>query len=231
MTRCKSCCAVGLSPRGRGNLSLIPWASIAFGSIPAWAGEPLATSMPRAQSGVYPRVGGGTWRCAMSSGLKKGLSPRGRGNLPQRHGGQAADGSIPAWAGEPLGCRGEGAQGGVYPRVGGGTNHPSIRPLPLGGLSPRGRGNPRALRVVERQSGSIPAWAGEPGSGGGGILSFRVYPRVGGGTIHTETRAHTRKGLSPRGRGNLDRIRLRRVHAGSIPAWAGEPGCLGPAAG
>ena len=52
------------------------------GSIPAWAGEPIAlhhlTIIP---SGVYPRVGGGTRvKSCVVPWTNWGLSPRGRGN-------------------------------------------------------------------------------------------------------------------------------------------------------
>ena len=77
------------------------------GSIPAWAGEPLAqfcvafTTVHR----VYPRVGGGTRRGHRSTvNSKAGLSPRGRGNHLEGVSDQRryAVRSIPAWAGEPV---------------------------------------------------------------------------------------------------------------------------------
>ena len=91
------------------------------------------------------------------------------------------------------------------------------------GLSPRGRGNRSFACSVADPGRSIPAWAGKPqrrvrlGNNDG------VYPRVGG-----ETKLRTRqpilgKGLSPRGRGNLDDFRVPTGICGSIPAWAGKP--------
>ena len=50
----------GLSPRGRGNPLIQPMTGRAWGSIPAWAGEPAQQSQGRRHGGVYPRVGGGT---------------------------------------------------------------------------------------------------------------------------------------------------------------------------
>ena len=71
--------------------------------------------------------------------------------------------------------------------------------------------------------GSIPAWAGEPAA----ELPRRgrrwVYPRVGGGTHAPSQSGQNSKGLSPRGRGNLDLSQLNTSLPGSIPAWAGEP--------
>ena len=51
---------MGLSPRGRGNHVVGQIAGIAFGSIPAWAGEPPCGLTTRPAQPVYPRVGGGT---------------------------------------------------------------------------------------------------------------------------------------------------------------------------
>ena len=50
----------GLSPRGRGNLSLHSAPVMLDGSIPAWAGEPPKNSAGKNIWKVYPRVGGGT---------------------------------------------------------------------------------------------------------------------------------------------------------------------------
>ena len=55
------------------------------GSIPARAGEPTAGAISTSPSGVYPRAGGGT---TFPPGIRlnqSGLSPRGRGNPPDRH--------------------------------------------------------------------------------------------------------------------------------------------------
>ena len=131
----------GLSPRGRGNRALPRTAGVMIGSIPAWAGEPVALAGIDRIIRVYPRVGGGTatdrWQCSTIAGL----SPRGRGNRPIATWTAQALRSIPAWAGEPS----VGIQGlrrlGVYPRVGGGTMTFALSPGAIGGLSPRGRGN------------------------------------------------------------------------------------------
>ena len=111
----------------------------------------------------------------------------------------------------------------VYPRVGGGTTPAAqVRPR-VYGLSPRGRGNPAAGTPAKPQSRSIPAWAGEPSSAGGGPAGITVYPRVGGGTGAVANARATLYGLSPRGRGNpVHSPRMHRLRR-SIPAWAGEP--------
>ena len=91
------------------------------------------------------------------------------------------------------------------------------------GLSPRGRGNRIGKSTNYVATGSIPAWAGEPISGGGLRAEHWVYPRVGGGTVGKEKIPPYVIGLSPRGRGNRARRHLGCGNQGSIPAWAGEP--------
>ena len=70
------------------------------------------------------------------------------------------------------------------------------------GLSPRGRGNRNWKLSSPLPNGSIPAWAGEPSRLKARFLSYRVYPRVGGGTHLPEPVFQMIQGLSPRGRGN-----------------------------
>ena len=91
----------GLSPRGRGNLTLRRRRSFLMRSIPAWAGEPQATPGTTRTRRVYPRVGGGTNNIADSGRSELGLSPRGRGNLCISFSCRLRQWSIPAWAGEP----------------------------------------------------------------------------------------------------------------------------------
>ena len=135
--------AVGLSPRVRGNHPAMTFRSARAGSIPACAGEPLYEQRRDCYEQVYPRVCGGTSPTRATSARQMGLSPRVRGN---RQGGplqRLREGSIPACAGEPgtEASRPTGMR--VYPRVCGGTLRRGLPGLPLSGLSPRVRGNPR----------------------------------------------------------------------------------------
>ena len=169
---------------GRGNHRLGTIFPTFTRSIPAWAGEPRVSRPCRRTSWVYPRVGGGTALTGMGQSWLQGLSPRGRGNRVDRYGPVLASGSIPAWAGEqglnpfakeifrsipawagePLRHHAQLNPLEVYPRVGGGTVLKLHLPMALQGLSPRGRGNRVAADGWRRLRGSIPAWAGEPGS-------------------------------------------------------------------
>ena len=93
----------GLSPRVRGNRHHSGAAAFPAGSIPACAGEPLASEIRLYPERVYPRVCGGTWPGAGEVNFNKGLSPRVRGNHSQYPVALVHGRSIPACAGEPDG--------------------------------------------------------------------------------------------------------------------------------
>ena len=72
------------------------------GPIPARAGEPTRCLMGLLLVRAYPRSRGGT-SCKMARMRSvRGLSPLARGNLHGGLGLPAADGPIPARAGEPM---------------------------------------------------------------------------------------------------------------------------------
>ena len=70
----------------------------------------------------------------------------------------------------------------VYPRVCGGTEIGEGAVEPVGGLSPRVRGNLAEGLPGLRLQGSIPACAGEPLGLDAEPAFVGVYPRVCGGT-------------------------------------------------
>ena len=151
-----------------------------------------------------------------------GLSPRGRGKHLDSEADAAAQGSIPAWAGETRSSRPTMKRRWVYPRVGGGNLSRFPRATRSGGLSPRGRGKPRRAQRTRRPIGSIPAWAGETRRYAPPNTAQTVYPRVGGGNRGRGRVKSDSKGLSPRGRGKHGHPDGADTSAGSIPAWAGE---------
>ena len=129
----------------------------------------------------------------------------------------------------PRVCGGTGA-GAHYQHIGpglsprsGGTRSQRAATAAYQGLSPRMRGNLLRTLVDKIHEGSIPAYAGEPGTGRCGCAEIWVYPRVCGGTPPPPWLTTTPEGLSPRMRGNpvaADcHVRITR----SIPAYAGEP--------
>ena len=131
--------------------------------------------------------------------------------------------SIPACAGEPADREGEGGRFRVYPRVCGGTGRLGSHHRSYRGLSPRVRGNPCDLEAPAAYGRSIPACAGEPVPTMLETWSYRVYPRVCGGTNESRSRRTATTGLSPRVRGNPLFLLPAAVSIGSIPACAGEP--------
>ena len=213
----------GLSPRVRGNHPHLPLPPPASGSIPACAGEPRRRGARGCRKKVYPRVCGGTTPKRAVRVLRGGLSPRVRGNLFQKFVGIVVPGSIPACAGEPRGERGGQGHQRVYPRVCGGTEATEAMLTELSGLSPRVRGNPRRTPPATSPGRSIPACAGEPRPRPWRASSSGVYPRVCGGTPGRRTSDETRRGLSPRVRGNHSKTQQEEPSHGSIPACAGEP--------
>ena len=86
------------------------------------------------------------------------------------------------------------------------------------------RGNLRSGVSPIAQSGSIPAYAGEPSPSDAYTELERVYPRVCGGTSRRWCIGCWNGGLSPRMRGNLVLKSNVVSGIGSIPAYAGEPG-------
>ena len=196
----------GLSPRVRGNPMREKIRSVNIRSIPACAGEPPTPCQVLFQATVYPRVCGGTRSTPFSRKICVGLSPRVRGNLGPRHRVGNRRGSIPACAGEPRAHRAARETNGVYPRVCGGTGSAPFAGLPIGGLSPRVRGNQTGQASDHRWAGSIPACAGEPSLRSRPPACYGVYPRVCGGTSTSCGRVGPVPGLSPRVRGNPIRI-------------------------
>ena len=171
----------GLSPRVRGSRRRPRAIAVGTGSIPACAGEPSGAIPRRRRDGVYPRVCGGAVHAVRASKSARGLSPRVRGSPPVQ--GPAVDpaGSIPACAGEPVGCRQPSISSRVYPRVCGGARDRDKHLMLVPGLSPRVRGSPGRRLDAVAPRGSIPACAGEPDRGEAAVHPPRVYPRVCGG--------------------------------------------------
>ena len=97
-------------------------------------------------------------------------------------------------------------------------------PQRCAGLSPRVRGNLLALLAQEGRPGSIPACAGEPRAADACARRPSVYPRVCGGTTQSPAQSISRRGLSPRVRGNRFHQFNFNLFNRSIPACAGEPG-------
>ena len=91
---------LGSSPRGRGKpCVLLPDRSIER-LIPAWAGKTPGRAGGYAGFPAHPRVGGENSLSQVTSNLKVGSSPRGRGKLVHVPGVRWPRRLIPAWAGK-----------------------------------------------------------------------------------------------------------------------------------
>ena len=214
---------MGRSPLARGNLSRVRGRKPCGGSIPARAGEPLASLRELEAQWVDPRSRGGTVSTGYCAPSALGRSPLARGNQVGAAQVGVAQGSIPARAGEPrlpadcaLGVR-------VDPRSRGGTGLDERCHLSLRGRSPLARGNQAARTRSGRRHGSIPARAGEPPRVHRSLAAGGVDPRSRGGTMGWDVDELMGKGRSPLARGNLGVRHEVDRRAGSIPARAGEP--------
>ena len=187
----------GLSPRVRGNPSVLPVPSRVTRSIPARAGEPTPPSSRPCPPRVYPRACGGTFPGQQPEGDQRGLSPRVRGNQLSSQRSNRCCRSIPARAGEPLVHRLPAPAVQVYPRACGGTFAVRLVPVPLAGLSPRVRGNPSSVKLRMASIRSIPARAGEPPPRTATSRPTTVYPRACGGTGSGQPWRTVAVGLSP----------------------------------
>ena len=193
----------GLSPRVRGNPHGPACSQMRAGSIPACAGEPRYGGVGQGLGEVYPRVCGGTAIRLMPTTMRRGLSPRVRGNLQRTTVIRTPE--------------------GVYPRVCGGTQAADAYTPVVQGLSPRVRGNLPLSPARVPSRGSIPACAGEPVLTKPTSCMRWVYPRVCGGTCRLGTYPASKQGLSPRVRGNRMDADAESTSTRSIPACAGEP--------
>ena len=96
---------------------------------------------------------------------------------------------------------------------------------PPWGLSPRVRGNLRAILASQIQRGPIPACAGQPWMSACLAGIEGAYPRVCGATPFLAILTKPHWGLSPRVRGNRSGGVSLPLRSWPIPACAGQPRC------
>ncbi|APH57216.1 Hypothetical protein GbCGDNIH6_1382 [Granulibacter bethesdensis] len=174
----------GLSPHTRGNRPSTASGNRDHRTIPAYAGEPASSHAIWGAPQDYPRIRGGTAIAWYDGARTRGLSPHTRGNHPGEMDTAQPARTIPAYAGEPR-CRPAiPAPRGDYPRIRGGTLSRLAEGAGLQGLSPHTRGNPLRPTAETIISGTIPAYAGEPGNRAAGRRRVEDYPRIRGGTEH-----------------------------------------------
>ena len=94
---------------------------------------------------------------------------------------------------------------------------------PSAGLSPRVRGNLAEFDPSRNPPGSIPTRAGKPQKLLIADMPGGVYPHACGETDRAGPTRPSRRGLSPRVRGNQQQIVDPRLERGSIPTRGGKP--------
>ena len=152
---------MGRSPRVRGRREASIWRKVMMGSIPACAGKTPGDEPPAKRERVDPRVCGEDTLRQCKYIAAKGRSPRVRGRLEVDEFDFADDRSIPACAGKTV-CASTGRKRDrVDPRVCGEdrTTHMALHKDE--GRSPRVRGRPFLLDLLQAFFGSIPACAGK----------------------------------------------------------------------
>ena len=151
----------GRSPHARGRPHCCHFHILAFGSIPACAGE----TSPQPRSGrfgwVDPRMRGGDASSSKVTAAGEGRSPHARGRQWSSGARRSWNGSIPACAGETCMVFGMAYWSGVDPRMRGGDPGRRTWNCRSKGRSPHARGRHVPEHAGGRRQGSIPACAGE----------------------------------------------------------------------
>ena len=212
----------GASPRVRGKRVDSILACADMRCIPACAGEALREWAGIYRREVHPRVCGGSAGARGGDAQRLGASPRVRGKLGGRLLAASPGGCIPACAGEASSATPPPSRGQVHPRVCGGSRQLMDWADDAPGASPRVRGKRPAGDDLGPHQRCIPACAGEAQRYTPRSRSWRVHPRVCGGSLEKLARNLPENGASPRVRGKPHVERARRDHHGCIPACAGE---------
>jgi len=212
----------GPSPRARGSPSTPVSLTADLGSIPACAGQSSVRAHAASRPGVHPRVRGAvSWQLGQTKAYS-GPSPRARGSPVV---GQEVDnrpGSIPACAGQSPRAHLREDRARVHPRVRGAVRSPSVIARIRAGPSPRARGSPYVALAGSKDSGSIPACAGQSHLSARRLVVSWVHPRVRGAVVTGLVSPVASVGPSPRARGSLRQELGANAQGGSIPACAGQ---------
>ena len=196
------------------------------GASPRLRGKPRRVRSTRSGRTVHPRACGGNMNMSLIGMSMNGASPRLRGKRTRPTPERAAQGCIPAPAGETAAGPPDPRREGVHPRACGG-NRPST---PLAGLddgaSPRLRGKPGRSSEDRQDHRCIPAPAGETRRALERGRVGRVHPRACGGNATGSSASGCGVGASPRLRGKRPRVEHQRPLQGVHPrACGGNPSC------
>ena len=232
----------GPSPLARGKPRPHSPCALAWGTIPARAGETGCGFTPFTMCRDHPRSRGGNFLPYVVVGLGEGPSPLARGKLaralvvvvdkgtiPARAGETAPDahghiglGTIPARAGETVRMPASIMLITDHPRSRGGNVGQPVEAGCVQGPSPLARGKPGRQACHVERHGTIPARAGETADGGSGERGSGDHPRSRGGNVIALCRVYGFLGPSPLARGKRWAPSGSRKTQGTIPARAGE---------
>ena len=155
-------------------------------------------------------------------GIKQGSPPHARGTLMVHAWSSDMLGIIPACAGNTQCATISRTLDGDHPRMRGEHFARARRSGFRGGSSPHARGTPLSRRAWWRQTGIIPACAGNTHR----LRTLRTckwdHPRMRGEHSTFGKFFSNGVGSSPHARGTLRRLRGQRVERGIIPACAGN---------
>ena len=212
----------GSSPRMRGTLRTCGSSTATPRIIPAYAGNTQVHMAGRVPLWDHPRVCGEHVKIDSGILTSTGSSPRMRGTQYEPCRPCRQPGIIPAYAGNTRSCPNRTARRWDHPRVCG--EHPGTTSIQRRqtGSSPRMRGTLVRGLLGGRQTGIIPAYAGNTGSMHAATSKSWDHPRVCGEHLLMMANHALRQGSSPRMRGTRVNCGGMRLANGDHPRVCGE---------
>ena len=214
--------ARGSSPHARGARRGYTLFELTPRLIPACAGSTQHRNPEAHRITAHPRMRGEHRLPGAVVATMDGSSPHARGAL--RDGFHPGDpcGLIPACAGSTEKVVPAEATSGAHPRMRGEHLKHRRSESPNMGSSPHARGARRRWRACDVPAGLIPACAGSTPSSPRRQCAPEAHPRMRGEHSSLLGAVSPPLGSSPHARGARNRRRVRRPHAGLIPACAGN---------
>ena len=160
--------------------------------------------------------------------MMEGSSPRMRGTLALSGASIDFQRIIPAYAGNTSPTIQTRPPSGDHPRVCGEHFRRVIVASTLQGSSPRMRGTPSRAFAMDKNTGIIPAYAGNTHRNGRRSSDSRDHPRVCGEHAYALPKASMDVGSSPRMRGTHPKAAFDLASQGIIPAYAGNTSIVVP---
>ncbi|PKU88478.1 hypothetical protein CQR46_1579 [Bifidobacterium pseudolongum subsp. globosum] len=190
--------------------------------IPAHAGQTSGSHVGNEAVSDHPRACGANIPTRGASNNARGSSPRMRGKLVHRLGGDGGDRIIPAHAGQTFFASSALIAITDHPRACGANPHAPTGGRRRGGSSPRMRGKLASGYPDARKTRIIPAHAGQTCSHLPKDSKTTDHPRACGANCGMCQATACGNGSSPRMRGKLRHVPSDRLRQRIIPAHAGQ---------